>query len=442
MTSTEFWFASDAEYYAATEDCAVVGKPASWVKGSLHDHGLDYEDLNEVYDDLDDDDGVWDDDPQGFSKESESALSDALTRMYRYANAMGLERDKHLLYADVTDEDHVEISKRVAKAGFLEEENNKSKEAREKLIDHLADPQYHIPACNNLDSDDEETDEEADVPEARRKCARTNLEHAYGRLSARIVEYIISIQDGDERREVLNIYSNQHLRKLQRPVVLLVGMLEKPPADSPNSRKEGWAIGYDFYKNIVVVKPFLFDKNHHPLAEKWDMDHPNDGICMNGSPTAAIGKIMQLKEDIHSKAHEKDPLTYTHKILVYYLLGAWLLRHWKALASGKQEYDGAAPALTIGGHKFEELSEARGLMLTAAREMENPYAKTQPAPEKILEGFKYLQSELEHHEMSIRREAVRAKEAGNETAAKNAAKLYGQLLEQLQAFNMNPEKEL
>ncbi|KAL8880110.1 MAG: hypothetical protein Q9192_008090, partial [Flavoplaca navasiana] len=57
-------------------------------------------------------------------------------------------------------------------------------------------------------------------------------------------------------------------------------------------------------------------------------------------------------------------------------------------------------------------------------------------------ALKYMETLLEDYEMDIREQALEAKKAGKEDVAQNVAKLYGNLLEQLRSFNMNPEKPL
>lgn len=227
------------------------------------------------------------------------------------------------------------------------------------------------------------------------------------------------------------------MRKLQRPVILLVGMVEKPSAEESET-KRGWAIVYNLYNNRVTVKPFLSDKTHHPLAEKWDVDLPDDGISLTGHPSAFVEKILQLQADIKSKKHGRDPLTYGSRILVYYLIAKWLVRHWKALTGIKKADDVAA----MTDEELETVNEAKGIMLAKSARIELPSKKQQRTAKKAIRAFGFLLSDLEDYEMAIRSKAVRAKEAGNEAAAKNAAKLYSQLWEQLQAFDIDPEKGL
>ncbi|KAL8718752.1 MAG: hypothetical protein Q9225_004149 [Loekoesia sp. 1 TL-2023] len=432
MSSSSFWFAPDAEYYAATEDYAIVNESASWVRRGLYEEELF----------LHDDDENSNDGENDLGKECKLTLRDVLTDPIAYGNCLGLRTDTQLLYADVDSNDpsHLEINKRVAKEGFLEEESDRSKKTKENLIDHLVSLSHKpLDSYDSDYGDIDDVDEVDDPDEAKAKRERIlrALERTHGLVSPRKVDYILSLEDEGDRREVLNICSNQAIRKLQRPVILLVGMVEEPSAEESKTKK-GWAIVYNLYNNRITVKPFLSDETHHPLAEKWDADLPDDGISLTGHPSAFVEKILQLQAEIESKKHEEDPLTYASRILVYYLIAKWLVRHWKALTGIKQADDVAA--MTDEG--LEKVNEAKGIMLAKSARIELPSKKQQPTAKKAIRSFGFLLSDLEDYEMTIRSEAVKAKEAGNEAAAENAAKLYDQLREQLQAFNMDPEKEL
>ncbi|KAL8997752.1 MAG: hypothetical protein Q9188_006251 [Gyalolechia gomerana] len=453
-SSTSFWFAPDAEFYAAVEDNVVVGGSVSLTRQGLHEDEPFFDDDHD-----DDDDNVPSDEERDPLK-----LRDILTDILYYGNCLGFETDAQLLYADVDSHDPSELdfNKRVAKSGFLEEESDKSKQAREKLIDHLASLPWQTD--NFWDGDSDDLDAEDDFDEEKVKEKRQRLKERYDRmysktkdadkykkdreriarvfgrdfglLSSDKVDYILGLEDEEDRREVLNVCSNQSMRKLQRPVVLLIGTIEKPSEEKPGT-KQGWAMVYNFYDDHITIKPFISNKTHHPLAQKWDTDIPNDGICLTGHPATFVDKVLQLEGEIKSKEQEGDIQTYASQILVYYFATRWLILHWKALSGMKVDGEVAMTDEGLG-----KVSDAKSFMLRISAQIKLPHEKRQPAAKKTIRGFEHLQSHLEDYEASIRKEAVRAKEAGNERAAEDAAKLYGKLTKLLQAFHMNAEKEV
>lgn len=164
MSSSSFWFAPDTEFYAATEDYAIVNESASRVRRGL------YEELF-----LDGDNGNSNDSENGFGKELRLTLRDVLTDPIAYGNYLGLRTDTQLLYADVDSNDpsHLEINKRVAKEGFLEEESGRSKITKEKLIDYLASFSHTTPNSYDPDYDEVDDVDEVDEPdEAQAKRER------------------------------------------------------------------------------------------------------------------------------------------------------------------------------------------------------------------------------------------------------------------------------
>ncbi|KAL9024939.1 MAG: hypothetical protein Q9196_006144 [Gyalolechia fulgens] len=148
-SSTSFWFAPDAEFYAAIEDSVVVGQLASLTRQALHE-----------------DEPFFDDDDEDAPRDKEKhplKLRNLPTDTLYYGNCLRFGNDAQLLYADIDIHDtcELDINKRVAKAGFLEQESDKSKQAREKLIDHLASLPWKTD--NFWDGDPDHLDEEDGV---------------------------------------------------------------------------------------------------------------------------------------------------------------------------------------------------------------------------------------------------------------------------------------
>ncbi|KAL8935519.1 MAG: hypothetical protein Q9211_004663 [Gyalolechia sp. 1 TL-2023] len=213
--------------------------------------------------------------------------------------------------------------------------------------------------------------------ENRERITR-EFERDYGLLSSDKVDYILGLEDKKDRREVLNVCSNQSMRKLQRPVVLTVG-----------------------------------------------------------HPAAFVGKVLQLKDELKSKEQKGDMQTYASQILVYYFVARWLILHWKALSGIKVDSE-----VAMTDENLEKISDAKYFMLQKSANIELPCEKRQHPAKKTIQAFEHMQSYLEDYEGAIREEAVKAKEVGKETAAEDAVKLYSKLTELLQAFNRNAEKDV
>ncbi|KAL9011869.1 MAG: hypothetical protein Q9173_003329 [Seirophora scorigena] len=409
MPATEFWFGPDEEFFAAMEDYAFVGRSTSWAREAFQDS-----------EDLPEDDYGWDDDSDGDGK---------LKRRFRdvmpgYLPYSSIWSDAQLLYADVDHKDptHADINIRIAKEGLFEEETQKSKEAREKLIDHLTNI-----ACEKwgVNSD------EPDFHMARKDLREREEQYLFmgsDSITPRTVDYLMGLEDGD-REATLSILSKQHLRKTQRPVLLLVDIVTEGPMTPPG--RTGWAMAFNFHENRVIVKPCVFDKKHHPLAERWDIQLPDDGICFSGHPTALVDRVLQLHADIKGKEYEKDPSKYGFRMLVHHTVARWLVQHWKALAGIPKK--GGNTALT--DKKLAELEEAVKAIFDEAASIEFPETRHETKTWRANEPFLRLQRDLEACEEDYREEAIRAKAQGKEDLAKRMVELYSSLFEQLQAFN-------
>lgn len=419
MSRASLWFVPNEEFNAATEDYAIVNESTSWAQRGLQEHNSflgDDSDLELEYSD---------------GEARKITFKDVINGLIDYGNSFSLGPDTQLLYGDVDgdDKEHRDINTRIAKEGFLEEEPEKSKDARQKLISYLARISYDKNPVKDDDVDYE------DFAAKKKEITEQKLARNKGLVSPKIVDYLISLEEGGEREAIdaiLSVLSNQHLRKTYRTVILLIGMIDKGPAKEPGS-KEGWAIAYDFQTNRITVKPYLFDKTHHPLAEKWDVELPEDGICFSGHPSAFVDKVYQLEADVKGKRHEVDPQHYGFRMLVYYFIAEWIVRHWKVLEH-VEKANGEATMTTEG---LERVEEAMRAFLEESANIDFPEKRQEPTPRKPINTFVNLQRDLEDWEPTIREEAIKAKGAGDEVAANKAAELYENLWEQLQAFNMS-----
>lgn len=419
MSRASLWFVSDEEFDIATEDYALVNESASWLQNGLADNST------YVGDDDDFDDEHYDEEGRRLT------FQDVAKNIVSYTNSFALNAGSQLIYADVDGDDkiHRDINTRVAKQGFLDEAPEKCKQAREKLIHYLVQIPYDRHVEEGRGSSPEPDAEE------KRKDTEAELRRNKGLVSPRIIDYLISLEKDEDQEATLSVLSNQALRKTYRPVMLLIGMIDKGSARKPGS-KEGWAIAYNFHTNCITIKPYLFDDSHHPLAERWDAELPKDDICFSGQPSDFVGKLSQLTADNKSKDPVKKGVEYGFRILVHYFVAHWIVCHGKALT--KIPAVGGKAAMT--DEELEKVKEAMRAILKESANIDFPEKVQHPTTRQPIDMFLHLQRDLEGWEPIIRKQAIKAQEAGDEETAHKAAELYENLWQQLQAFNMSPEK--
>ena len=117
----------------------------------------------------------------------------------------------------------------------------------------------------------------------RRTQERLNLLIARGRLEEAINSRILIANSVEEKQELLNLMSGQIMRRTKRPVLTLVSMVNSKQTTEVGETK-GWVTGYDFIKDLVVIKPFVSKKGKHPLGAKWYGDVAQDGVSFSGTP--------------------------------------------------------------------------------------------------------------------------------------------------------------
>ncbi|KAI4193044.1 MAG: hypothetical protein LQ346_004033 [Caloplaca aetnensis] len=417
MSKASSWFVSDEEYDVATEDYAFVNESASWVK-----HGLaqNYAYLGDDHD-LDDE----------YNDEGEKPLTfqDVTRSIISSGDSFGRNTATQLIYADVdgSNKEHQHILTRIARQEFVDEAPEKCKQASEKLINHLVQTSYdrHVErgGSTNLETYAKEKQEDTEV----------KLRSYRGRVSPRIVDYLIGLEEDADLEATLSVLSNQTLRKTYRPVMLLIAMIDKGSVEKPGS--EGWAVAYDFRTNRITIKPYLFDHSHHPLAGKWDVEPPNDGTCFSGQPSDFVARLSQLEAAIQSKKAATSAVQYGFSIMIHYLVADWIYRHGNALT--KIPAVGGKSAMTE--EELEKVKEAMRAVLEESANIDFPKQIRQSTTRQQIDIFLHLQRELEDWEPTVRKQAIKAKEAGDEATANKAAELYELLWQQLQAFNMSLE---
>ncbi|KAL8994751.1 MAG: hypothetical protein Q9169_005361 [Polycauliona sp. 2 TL-2023] len=422
MSTASKWFVSNDEYLVSTEDYAVVGISAVSFKNRFNDDPL-----------LPDFDNYFD--PGTDEPKLASMINDPLLYQPR------------LVYADVdrNEGSHQQTVKKVLEAGFYEEGSETITKPKKKLCEDI------IAYQERRRSEHTEQYEGADDEDIKDRVA--DLEQTIDEsncFTQTMLDYVLQLETAEEMEKALLILSRQGRREFARPVMLLMGMIDK----FSEGVKEGWLVGYNFHTDRLIIKPYhAKDGTQHPLTENWDTELPDDGVSWKGHPAEFVtDKLLPLQEEINknkkSELEEgnKDE-AYGFKLLTYYPVMVWMTYHFTALASKKQP-DGTKSLQDIGLTKINDawadvLDEMFNVPLSyKPQEKEGASAAAAAAAAGSMPTLKYMQTVLEDSEADLRLDALDAMKAGKEEAAQNAAKLYGQLLDQLRSFTLDPEKPL
>lgn len=421
MSTAGKWFAPPDVYFASIEDYAVVGESAVYVKNNLiedpehralavYDSTPVCPGVRELHPDMGDIFRLFVDDEHNYGDE-------------------GLR----LLYADVDrdNEEHQQRVKDAAMAGFVEAESTDVQKAIRGIVERWAMRAKHEQP-EDIREERMAAHQEAFEDEARRGTV--------GYIQKHLIDHVLGFKSEEDRRRVLMIISRQHRRKSPRPVLLLLGMIDK---FSPGV-KEGWLIGYDFYADHIIIKPYHAVEgtgSEHPLTEKWDIQLPDDGVSWKGHPVDFVAhqlpQLLKEIDDHEEREQESKSESRTHgfKLLVYHTVTRWIHRHWDALTNVEPAESEVAYCSADELEDFEDRIQAEAEKVTFTYQ-------TPDKEDRLMLLFKNMQRALEVLETAVQYEVHVAKEAGKEDVALNAAKLYERAVEQLQSFNLNPEKPL
>lgn len=252
------------------------------------------------------------------------------------------------------------------------------------------------------------------------------------------VKYILSAPDRTHRRECLRVLSLQSRVRSPRPLLTLVTMVDSTLATEPGTTK-GWVCAYDFVDNELIIKPFVSEKNQHPLGDSWSAAAVNDGVSFRGSPAALVKRFLKMAAD-----GSRGGDNWGFAMVVYIRVVSWILRYWDAF-----EVANAGGADPLDEKKKCQVVDAVGKVEEALLGMKFPVPAKGIGEEESEErhwvpcdGFDYLQRYLEGEEERFRREALRGRELGREGVGERIAGFYAGLLEQLRRFNEDPRNRL
>lgn len=249
-----------------------------------------------------------------------------------------------------------------------------------------------------------------------------------GILEERIFSHVLAVETVEEKEEILNFMSGQTKNPARRPVLALVNMIDSKQTTDVGET-EGWVTGYDFIKDLLVIKPFVSKGDNHPLGAKWHGDVAQDGVSFSGTPQDFAKAYVEVGKSVDA-GNSVDGF----KMLVHTLAARWIDRFGTAL-------------VTVYGKEFHAdllaVKEAAGKMKKAMEEIKFPVVRKNTKRHGFeLEPFFWMLSMIELEESIIRDAAVDASNRGDEKIARNAAKLYESIHKQIEAFIENPSTDL
>ena len=382
------WFAPNHEYFALTEDYALVRRSAALVEAQLawvdsYVEGPADARLFETYDDFDFNR------PQYFS-----------AGLYPSA---GL-----LIYADVNAKDpnhKKQLYEVEAKIPRLIEQPSKLTAAAKALVQALRktrNPRFHVLSDDHI------------LGRIQR-----DIQEGEGFVSDDVIRSIIQLEDTILARDVLTVLSCQGCCKNPRPVMLLIDIVHDPTS-TPERPRKGLAIAYSFTEDKIIIKSFNCTRAEHPLGQSWSAKDSEDDFYLSESVATFLDNLTT------SSTKNQNPLHLVAKRIA----GVWIkLNHeaWKLSEEKMSRLDASLESL----HKT--LSET-------------PFPKFErvapPAHAESTEELRGFLEDFRLSEVELRTIAVHAKQAGLTARANNIAKFYEVFEKALGELVDNPEAEL
>ena len=387
-----------------TEDYALVGEAAEFIRQETfaYDNETEHE---------------WHEWAQG----KPGRLGDRLADFEYSSGCYPFAQQGRLVYADVNQKDPAHKKKVygiLAKEPPLEVNKNKGAAIKEVPVEFLMTRLRH-----KRDGDD---DEDKDDSHAAAEACLTRAIHS-SMLNTPLVDFFIQLKDKEGMRVLLETLSKQSMRKSPRPVMVLIGMIDKAKTDK-RGLTEGWAIGYDFLKGDLIIKPFVSKKDCHPLGDKWHDEAVNDGINFKGTPADFADRFVALGNQVGGKT-EIDGL----KLLVHTSVAGWILQHRKGFSL-------ADPGKWTDAKK-KSIGEAMKKITSVLNEREAVIPEKAGERKRPMEAFEDFANKLAGGDQWFRCSALEARESGNGKAAQNAAEFYDRLAKDLKSFNENPDNQ-
>ncbi|KAL9044498.1 MAG: hypothetical protein Q9214_002364 [Letrouitia sp. 1 TL-2023] len=407
-TTAERWFAPDAEFEALTDDYAFVNEPAEWVRSYFDSYNnQDCFSKDEVDD--------WAYPIKTF---------DDVYQFLRLGRKLSIY-DNHLIYADVDESDskHKEaLYGPIAKEPALEVESEKARNLRDKMVAKFTQEEVDRKTGRR------KHDDKDFLIQKEKRLFEEDLNLDLGILYPEWFSYVMKAADIDEKKELLNIFSGQTKRENPRPVMLLLGMVDKAQTEE-RGLTEGWNIAYDLVENAILVKPFVSKAGHHPLGGKWAVDTASDGPSFRGTPVEFAKNLIKFSKDMKSKDADAISESDAYTMLVYRHTAKFIFKNSDAFKTVLGSDDKSASDL------LEEMDEASIDLNEPMDKKTFEFKQKTPTNGRGINAFRELQSHLQASERELRDNAVNLKKNGNDKLAQECAELYEETLKKLKAFN-------
>ena len=437
--TTNTWMLPDNEYYAKTEDYALVGESAKLIRCEI-DEG------NKFVAKL-------------LSKNPH--FIDVL-RLYRHGSCYDFASGGgRVIYADVDDSnpDHeTEVKQLRGTEQKLDYSAHDEAEAigdeaiaaREALVKHL------LEICKGCYPPDnaEEAQMDQEAFNEWKMCQVLDVFNHNEKDHHLVAPHLLNFMAGpghEHRQGIMNNVSDQELSPNKRPVMLLIDMVDDLQCPTRGT-KVGWALAYDVIEQQIIVKPFFSDKSHHPLTTSWKAAVVDDGVSFASSPAQFVKEYSALAQSIEEKISNGDiedseedlklqDKTLAFRMLVHTLVVKWVLRHWSGLIGHWCETpEEAADLLQKTMDDEKTIKGYLSRIPFPVVERVNPAGEVKKPP--IIGPFEELEWQMVEMEDYFRGGAVAAKEKGEEKIAENVAMLYERILEMVKQFNEDPRGDL
>ncbi|MCJ1268422.1 hypothetical protein MMC22_008310 [Lobaria immixta] len=403
MSSTaDRWFVPDREYHRSISDYALVHQSAASVREQILD---------------------TDDAPSRIVDAEDTFMTEYYRLGFEPCYDFAVAR---LVYADVDDENpsHKEYVNEWTKETSIESDSEETAKFIKELVKALVDqwfPREDFPPEENEENTPEDDRERWTLRDLKWLARR-------GLLESHIVSRILTAKTVEEKEQILNLMSSQIKFPTKRPVLALIDMIDSKQT-TEIGETEGWVIGYDFIKELLVIKPFGSKGGNHPLGARWYGEVAQDGVSFSGTLQEFTTAYIELGKTVEA-GNQDDGF----KMLVHTLAAEWMHPFETELE-------------TVYGAEFHAdllaVKEAMEKIKQAMEEIKFPAVeKNKKVNESETQPFSWLLNMIESEEATIRDAAVDAKERGQEKIAQNAAKLYESIHKQIKAFIENPDLDL
>ena len=425
------WMILDQEYYAKTEDYALVGGSAKLVR--------------------------WEID------EANNSIVPLPSKSLSYGDVLQLHRSfpvydfasqgNRLIYADVDDlnpEHEKQVKELRSKEQELDCVYEKATEAEGVLATYLGEAWKDRIPPRSIEETPLGQEDFLLYKKAKAIEIFNEMRQQHAAFDTKLVNYIAGA--GHEyRREIMDFLSVQELSPNKRPVMLLIDIVDSMQSQI-SAAKEGWVLAYDITKQQIIIKPFFSNKDRHPLTSSWTAPTVHDFVSTAMSPMlfayeyTGLGQktisndVLNETDQSLDKDLEPEQQRMAFRMLVHSVVIKWVFRHWEGLISHWcQTPEESANKLASAKDAYSRIKKYLALSRFPI------VTKTEPAEKEkktVVCPFEELEWQLVEMEDYFRAGALGAKEKGEEKIAENVVSLYERLLGMVKKFNDDPRADL